>query len=305
MRNVIFSVLCIFSLTCRAHEGGNFIASDLLATMEQGDKAALLMVHFGTSHDETRAVTIDAINAKAKAAFPQLEVREAYSSRIVIRILKARGTEKLNPLDALLNLRGEGYTHVVVQSSHILEGAEMESLRKDVAAVAPFFKEIRVGAPLLYTAGDMEKVASVFESRKPEKGNLVLVGHGTYTPATATYAMMDYIFKANGSTHIHVGTAEGYPTYDTVSAQLKAAKARRVTLAPMMFVAGDHVRNDMAGEWKEALEKEGFSVDVRMEGMGEIPQIQDIFIDHIRFILHHKMQDITEKKKRYAKEKER
>jgi sirohydrochlorin cobaltochelatase len=302
MRNFIFSVLCMFSLIVRAHEGGNFIASDLLSTMEQGDKAALLMVHFGTSYDETRAVTIDAINARAKATFPELEVREAYSSRIVIRLLKKRGTVKLNPLDALLNLRGEGYTHIVVQSSHILEGVEMESLRRDVAAAAPFFKEIRIGTPLLYTTGDMEKVASVFESRKPEKGHLVLVGHGTYTPTTATYAMMDYIFKANGSKQIHVGTVEGYPTYHTVLAQLKAAKAKHITLAPMMFVAGDHARNDIAGEWKEMLEKEGFSVDVRLEGMGEIPQIQEILIDHIRFILHHKMQDITEKKKRYAKE---
>jgi sirohydrochlorin cobaltochelatase len=292
----------MFSLSCHAHEGGNFIPSDLLSTMKQGDKAALLMVHFGTSYDETRAVTIDAINARAKAAFPQLEVREAYTSRIVIRILRKRGKVKLNPLDALLNLRSEGYTHIVVQSSHILEGVEMESLRKDIAAVAPFFKEIRVGTPLLYTTEDMERVASIFQSRKPEKGSMVLVGHGTYTPATATYAMMDYIFKANGSKHIHVGTVEGYPTFNTVLAQLKAAKARHITLAPMMFVAGDHAQNDIAGEWKEMLEKEGFNVDVRMQGMGEIPQIQEVFIDHIRFSLHHSMQDITEKKKRYAKE---
>jgi sirohydrochlorin cobaltochelatase len=302
MKTPIFLILYLFSVCCYANGEGNFIVSDLLPGMEQGDKAALLMVHFGTSYDQTRALTIDAINARAKAAFPQMEVREAYSSRIIIRILKKRGTVKPNPQEALLKLCGEGYTHVVVQGTHILEGIEMESLRKDVAAVAPFFKEIRVGTPLLYTTGDMEKVASVFEARKPGKGSLVLVGHGTYTPATATYAMMDYIFKANGARNIHVGTIEGYPTYDTVLARLKTAKAKHVTLVPMMFVAGDHARNDIGGEWKERLEKEGFNVDVRMEGMGEIPGIQEIFIDHIRFILHHKMQDITEKKKRYAKE---
>jgi sirohydrochlorin cobaltochelatase len=290
------------SVYCQAHEGGNFTVSDLLSTMEQGDKAALLMVHFGTTHDETRAATIDAINAKAKAAFPELEVREAYTSRLVIRLLAKRGTVKANPLDALLKLRGEGYTHIVVQSSHILEGVEMESLRRDIATVAPFFKEIRVGNPLLYSTEDMEKVAAIFEGKQAAESHLVLVGHGTYTPATATYAMMDYIFKANGSTRIHVGTVEGYPTYATVLSQLKAAKTKQVILAPLMFVAGDHARNDMAGEWKTMLEKDGFNVDVRMEGMGEIPQVQEIFIDHIRFILRHKMQDITEKKKRYAKE---
>lgn len=301
MKKIIFSILCILSVCTYAHDGGNFTASDMLASMKPGDKAALLMVHFGTTYDDTRTKTIDAINAKAKETFPQLEVREAYTSRIVIRKLKERGTVKLNPLDALLILRGEGYTHIVIQSSHILEGVEMESLRNDVATVVPFFKEIRVGNPLLYSTEDMEKVAAIFEARKPEKGNFVLVGHGTYTPATATYAMMDYIFKTNDAKNIHVGTVEGYPTFDTVLKQLKATKAKQVTLAPMMFVAGDHAKNDIAGEWKEALEKEGLKVDVSMQGMGEIAEIQNIFIDHIRFILTHKMLNITDKKNHYAK----
>ena len=38
---------------------------------------ALLMVYFGTTYDETRAKTIDAINEKATQAFPQMKVREA------------------------------------------------------------------------------------------------------------------------------------------------------------------------------------------------------------------------------------
>ena len=67
-----------------------------------------------------------------------------------------------------------------------------------------------------------------------------------------------------------------------------------------MFVAGDHAKNDIAGEWKEALEKEGYVVNVRMEGMGQIPEIQEIFIDHIRFSLKHRILDIMDKKAAYA-----
>lgn len=51
------------------------------------------MVHFGTTHDDTRALTIDAINTKAREAFPDLEMREAFTSRIIIRRLKTRGIE--------------------------------------------------------------------------------------------------------------------------------------------------------------------------------------------------------------------
>lgn len=99
------------------------------------------MVHFGTTHDDTRVLTIDAINAKAREAFPDLEIREAFTSRIIIRRLKARGIEKLTPLDAMLRLRSEGYTHVIVQSSNIIDGVEMESLRRDMESVQPFLRK--------------------------------------------------------------------------------------------------------------------------------------------------------------------
>ena len=65
MKNLfVFLFLCNFLLLCHAHGGGNYEHSDMLASMKPGDKAALLMVHFGTTHDDTRALTIDAINAK-------------------------------------------------------------------------------------------------------------------------------------------------------------------------------------------------------------------------------------------------
>ena len=310
MRLLSLIILLTVSLLCPAHEGENFVASDMLASMKPGDKAALLMVHFGTTHDDTRALTIDAINAKAHEAFPDLEMREAFTSRIIIRRLKTRGIEKLTPLDAMLRLRSEGYTHVIVQSTNIIDGVEMESLRRDMESVQPFFKEIRIGTPLLYATEDAEKVVSILRKRldataqgksisnKKSTEHFVLVGHGT--PSTAIYSQMDYMLKANGLANFHVGTIEGYPSYETMLAQLKAGKTKQVTLVPFMFVAGDHTKNDIAGEWKEALEKEGYIVNVRMEGMGQIPEIQEIFIDHIRFSLKHRMLDIMDKKAAYA-----
>lgn len=272
----------------------------------QENKTALLMVHFGTTYDETRSKTIDAINAKAAQTFPELTLREAYTSRIVIRRLKERGIVRETPLDALLRLRADGFTHVIVQSTTLLEGAEMESLRREVASVEGFFEDIRVGAPLLYDVADCAKVAEILAARHADatdarkKAHVVLVGHGTYTPATATYSQMDYLFSAQGNPLFHVATLEGYPTFETMLARLKAAGARRVTLVPLLFVAGDHVTNDIAVDWKEALEAEGLQVDCRLEGLGEIPEIQDIYLDHIRYSLHHAPVDILQKKQEYA-----
>ncbi len=327
----LFLVLFLsVSLLCPAHEG-NFIANDMLQTMKPGDKAALLMVHFGTTHDDTRALTIDAINAKARQTFPQLEVREAYTSRIIVRRLKARGIEKQAPIDALLRLRSEGYTHIVVQSSNIIEGVEMESLRRDVESVRIFFKEIRLSTPLLYTTEDAETVVDILTKRltsgtpvsqaykggsiteetkgkhtsgKPSKESFILVGHGTCTPSTAIYSQIDYMLKDSGWNNFHVSTIEGYPTFNTMLKQLKADKNKQVTLVPFMFVAGDHADNDISVDWKQALEKEGFTVSVRMEGLGQIPEIQQMFIDRISFVLKHRQVDIMEKKAAYATGKE-
>lgn len=171
-KHLLSFFLLVISLVCRAHDGENFVASDLFASLQPGDKAALLMVHFGTTHDDTRALTIDAINQKAKEAFKDVELREAWTSRIVMRRLKARGIEKLNPIEALEKLKADGYTHILIQSTNIIEGIEMESLRKDVAAMKSSFKEIRIGNPLLYTPEDYEAVIAAITKMVRKKALL-------------------------------------------------------------------------------------------------------------------------------------
>ena len=302
-----FSILLMFlCMSTHAQELSSFVESDLLASLQKDEKAALLMVHFGTTYDETRTKTIDAINQKAKALFPLLEVRESYTSRIIMRRLKARGIQKESPLEAMLRLRAEGYTHLIVQSTNIIDGVEMESLRKDVESVNPFFKEIRVGHPLMYSTDDALKVVDILAKRIPVNSkkheHVLFVGHGTATPATAIYSEIDYMFKAEGHPNYHVGTIEGYPTFENAVQMLKTAKAKTVVLAPLMFVAGDHAKNDISQEWKEALEKEGFQVRLHLEGLGEVPEIQDIYLAHIQFLMQHRERGIMEKKKAYSQQ---
>ena len=113
--------------------------------------------------------------------------------------------------------------------------------------------------------------------------------------------MLDYVMKAQGHKNYHVGTIEGYPTMDDVIRELENNKAKEVTLIPFMFVAGDHAKNDIAGEWKDELEKKGYKVNVLLKGLGEYPAIQELFIQHVKFATKHQREDITVKKKKYEK----
>lgn len=291
-----------------AHSDGGFVDKDFFEGMKKNDKAAILMVHFGTTFDDTRALTIDRINEKVQKEFKNIDVKEAYTSRIIMRRLKERGITKLNPQEVLDELKSQGYTHILVQGTNIMNGLESENLKNEVASYESSFKDIRLGAPLLTEAEDYEKVAKAIAKKigplKKDQG-VVLVGHGTHHFGGSAYAMMDYVFSAEGYENYAVGTVEGYPEFDNVVKKLKDRGVKDVILMPFMFVAGDHAQNDIAGDWNEELQKSGFTVSkIVMMGLGQNEDIQDIYVDHIKFITQHKPEDIAAKKVQYSKDKD-
>lgn len=287
-------------------EEGGFVKSNFYETMGKNDKASVLMVHFGTTFDDTRANTIDAINTEAKKEFPKMEVREAYTSRIIMRRLKERGIIKDNPAEALDKLVSEGYTHLIVQPTNIINGIEAKTLEEQLNMYKDKFKEIRIGSALLTTSDDYKEVAKIINEKI---GNLekdeavVLVGHGTHDSGNATYPAMDYTAKSMGY-KFYVGTIEGFPEFDDVVKGLKKDGIKKVILMPFMFVAGDHANNDIATDWKEDLEKEGFTVNVKLLSLGMMEEVRSMFIDHAKFMTENKKEDMISKKLFYSNQKD-
>lgn len=302
------SMLLLNGATIMAHSDGGFVDKNFFEGMTKNDKAAIVMVHFGTTFDDTRALTIDRINEKVKKEFKGIEVKEAYTSRIIMRRLKERGIIKQNPQEVLDQLRNEGYTHILVQGTNVMNGVESENLNREVQSYEKDFKDIRIGAPLLTEAEDYKEVAKAIAKKigplKPDQG-VVLVGHGTHHYAGSAYAMMDYVFSAEGYENYAVGTVEGYPEFDDVVKKLNDRGVKDVILMPFMFVAGDHAQNDIAGDWNENLQKAGFKVSkVILMGLGQNEDIQNIYVDHLKFAIHHEEEDIAAKKVQYSNEKD-
>ncbi|MEF9895898.1 MAG: sirohydrochlorin cobaltochelatase, partial [Clostridia bacterium] len=81
-------------------------------------KPVILVVSFGTSYNDTRDITIGAIEEKVASAFPDYEVRRAFTSGMICKKLKERdGLEVDSVSQALERLAGEGYTGVILQPS--------------------------------------------------------------------------------------------------------------------------------------------------------------------------------------------
>ncbi|MDF2654228.1 MAG: sirohydrochlorin cobaltochelatase [Bacillota bacterium] len=255
----------------------------------KSEKKAILVVSFGTSHETTREKTIGAIEREVSTAYPDYEIRRAFTSGMILRVLEKRDQIKIdNVAEAMKKLVEEGFQEVFVQPTHVIPGDEYDKMSADVTAFAGQIDVLAIGKPLLYDTDDYFAVIQGIMSELPKLGSedaLVLMGHGSEHPINAAYAAMDYRFKDEGYPNVFVGTVEGYPDLEVVLKQVKSFAPKKVTLLPLMVVAGDHAVNDMASDeedsWKTAFEKEGFEVECILRGLGEFPAIRKIYLEHI------------------------
>lgn len=252
-------------------------------------KKAIVVVSFGTSHEDTRKKTIEAIERGIAETFKDYQVFRAFTSKIIIK--KLRENENLivpTVKEAMEKLVEEGYTDVVIQPTHIINGIENENMLEDLSFYAKRFSSFRIGKPLLSDIEDYKQLVNciVEENHVGEEEAILLMGHGTSHHANAVYPAVDYTFRAEGYSNIYMATVEGYPTIEDAMGLMEKYNYKKVILIPFMIVAGDHAKNDMAGDeedsWKSILEKSGYEVDCKLQGLGELEVVQEMFIRHIK-----------------------
>ena len=287
-----FGWLVVGAVVCLMLGGLHVRESRAMHGGERPEKKAILMVAFGTSVPQAQKA-FEAIDQRVREAFPGVEVRWAYTSAIIRKKLAARGTVIDSPETALARLMDDGVTQVTVCSLHTIPGAEFHELQANArlfAQMAGGFRRVSVARPLLSSHDDMTRVvramlAHVPAERRPQDA-VIFMGHGSeHHPADAIYTAMDALFQ-KADPNAFLATVEGYPTLDHVIPTLKAKKITRAYLIPFMLVAGDHVRNDMAGDapdsWKSLLQAQGIEAVPILRGTAEIPEVVDVWLDHLR-----------------------
>ncbi len=277
--------LCIAALKKQEQEPE--IIKPVLCIPARSNKKAILVVSFGTSYEETREKTIGAIEEDFRNAFPDFEIRRAFTSGMIIRKLKERDGIEIDTVEqALEKLASEGFDTVICQPTHVMGGFEFDDLKNEVQKWENRFHHIICGWPLLTSSEDYSLVIKALNEEFKDLNSdtaLVLMGHGTEHPANATYPALDYRLKAQGYKNFFIGTVEGYPDLDTVMAEVAAINAKKVILAPLMVVAGDHAINDMCGNedsWQQLFNKAGYQTQAVLKGLGEYPSIRKIYLQH-------------------------
>ena len=291
---------------------GDAALDDPLNGDEIGERE-LLVVSFGTSYNASRVEDIGAIEKALQKALPEMSVRRAFTSQIILNHVQARDGERIdNVAQALDRAVSNGVKRLVIQPTLLMHGAEYDELCETVAAYADKFESVAVAEPLLGKVGrdasavneDKQTVAKAvvadavadagygsLEEAAGEGVAFVLMGHGTSHTAKVSYSQMQEQMKNLKYENVFIGTVEGEPeetACENVIEAVKAAGYKKVVLRPLMVVAGDHAHNDMAGEdedsWVNLFRAAGAfdQVECQIAGLGSIPAIQNLYIEHAK-----------------------
>ena len=289
---------------------GDALLDDPLNGDGIGEKE-LLVVSFGTSFNESRALDISATEKALQAAFPDWSVRRAFTAQIIINHIQARDEEKIdNVRQALDRAVNNGVKQLVIQPTHLMHGAEYDELCEAVAEFADKFEKLAIAEPLLGEVGadasvineDKAVVAAAItaeavaeagyadlKAAAEDKVAFVFMGHGTSHTAKVSYSQMQAQMDALGYENVFIGTVEGEPedtACENVIEKVSQAGYTKVVLRPLMVVAGDHANNDMAGEdedsWLSMFSASGAfeSVTCQIAGLGRIGAVQELYIVH-------------------------
>jgi sirohydrochlorin cobaltochelatase len=282
----IFAIATIVLSSCSTTEKS---ADKKEVTMENSVKPVILVVSFGTSYNDTRDKTIGAIERKIDEAYGnEYDVRRAFTSQFIINKLATRdGLIIDNMEEALQRCIDDGVTTLVVQPTHVMAGQEDDDMVEAVNEYASQFEKVSIGTPLLTTAENYEEAVEILTdvTSQYDDGNtdIVYMGHGTEHPGNITYSnLQDYVDAKGFGDRYFIGTVEATPSLEDMLAKADESGKDRVVLRPFMIVAGDHANNDMAGDeagsWKTEFKRAGYDVECVIEGLGEIPGIQDMFV---------------------------
>ncbi|MDR1236924.1 MAG: sirohydrochlorin cobaltochelatase [Propionibacteriaceae bacterium] len=265
-------------------------ASDTPSQSVESGPKAILAVSFGTSYDDNRELSIGGIEGALQAANPGYQVRRAFTAQTIIDILAGRGIQTDNVTQAMDRLVADGIKEVVIQPTTIMAGFEYNDLVSEASAYKDKFDSFSISSPLLMTDADFQAVAQAITARTAQYATdgtaVVFMGHGTHAPSNADYAKMQTTLTDAGFKNYLVGTVEASPSVEDVIKAAQKIKAKKAVLLPLMVVAGDHANNDMAGDepdsWKSQFEKAGFEVECILEGLGQYPDIQQLYVQHAK-----------------------
>lgn len=290
--------------------------------LDRPEQKAIILAAYGTAYPAALPDLL-AIKTRMAFAFPRIPIRLTFTSNRMRRFWRDRRAdpdrlsrhpnlpkeilEIKGPLATIADLQDSGYDVIVVQSLHIYAGEAFKDLKSIVEALRSIrtlrpgpgpFDGLALGRPALGGPGldhdeqaDIDRaaraVAADVDRARDNRAALVYMGHGHSDIPSEIYQKFQMAVRRIHPGHpILIGVMAGEPSLDQVLDELKAMGADKVMLAPFLFLAGGHVRRDMAGDhpgsWKMKMRRAGLEVDCLLRGLAALDAWAALSEQHIK-----------------------
>lgn len=247
------------------------------------DKTAILTVSIGSiNRNENNRMPVRAIEAAIERQFSPCGLR---SISVNCRADREENCVK----EALQKAAADGVRALIVQPLYLMHGYSYQKLSKQLDRYKEKFEQIVLGDPLLTSEEDFASVLQAMIQRTAggadENTAICFVGHGGAAAAHSVYTKMQLLLSKAGYKNYYIGTIKAEPALEEVLQAMKMDNVyQRVILYPFMIGAGSHAKRDLAGDssssWKCALQDAGYEVTCILEGLGQIPAVQEIYVAH-------------------------
>lgn len=247
-------------------------------------KTAILAVSFGSTHTDTIEKCITQTERKIQQSFPEYPLYRAFlSPRIIQRLKQNHGITVDSVEEALQKMRKDGCQRVAVLPTLLLEGIEYDLLMRKLEKEEKL--EYAIARPLLVTEEDCEVLASIIMEENPirDREALVLMGHGTAHEANQVYMYMQDVFKKRQYPCV-MATVEGIPSFSDAVSTLEKSDVSSVKLLPLMFVAGEHAKQDMTNapeSLQRQIEDKNVIAAPIIRGLGESEKVRELFVQRM------------------------
>ncbi|MEA4972826.1 Sirohydrochlorin cobaltochelatase [bioreactor metagenome] len=256
-------------------------------------KTAVLVVSFGAVSSEARKNSLDKIENDIAKAFPDYYIYRAYTSGIVIRRIYENENIHIDTLkEAFEKMRTNGITDVIVQPTHMIDGIEYKKICRICDEHKDVFSSLKVGKALLEKYEDCIKTVDIISKEIDFNSSYeyILMGHGSEDTANIRYEQMNVAFVNQGLTNVRIATVEAKPDIDEAIERLgNKENVKKVIIQPFMMVAGDHAKNDMAGEKNSFYSKvkdAGYDAKCVIMGLGEYKLIRNMIVENLEGMIN-------------------
>lgn len=279
-----------------------------------GTDKEIIVASFGTTFDNSRHITIGAIEDIIRESYPDWKVQRAFTAQDIIDKLAAgKGLDQngeedgwpvtiMNIDEALQDAQDNGIKTLVIMPTHLTEGGEYTDVKNALGEAASNFDATAITHSLLTDDSDYQTVINaIYEHTKQYQDGetaFVFMGHGNgemgeasdkyYDQAQATVDSMEA--DNPDMKNIFICTVEGSVQKEQALELIKAEGTdyKRIVLEDFMVVCGDHANNDMAGDedsLKTYFEGEGYEVVCILDGLGQMYPVQALYRDHLQATL--------------------